>query len=97
MAVENNAITPETAWDIANVGIGAYSLSSNLAEGNYLTATVDGIGLIYDGIAAATPILPAGASTAIRASRTSSTVQKSITAANFFLRGQNTLPKSRVK
>ncbi len=55
-------VTPETIWDAANVGIGSYSLTSNLREGNYGWAAVDAVGFGYDVVATAVPFLPAGAS-----------------------------------
>ena len=66
---DGNAITPETAWDIINVVMGAASFVGNVAEGNVWGAVLDGIGLIYDGVATAVPVLPAGASSAIGAYR----------------------------
>jgi len=66
---DGNAITPETAWDIINVVMGAGSFVGNVAGGNVLGAVLDGIGLIYDGVATAVPVLPAGASSAIGAYR----------------------------
>ena len=59
----------ETMWDVANVGLGVASLADNISEGNWGWAALDALGLAYDGFAAAVPILPAGASTIINASR----------------------------
>ena len=56
------AVTPKTAWDIINVVMGAASFAGNVASGNILGATVDAIGLLYDGVATAIPFLPGGAS-----------------------------------
>lgn len=56
------AITPETAWDIINVVMGAASFTGNVVSGNILGAAVDAIGLLYDGVATAIPFLPGGAS-----------------------------------
>lgn len=81
-AVRWNAL--ETAWDVANVGIGAASLGYNLKEGNYGAAFIDGVGLVYDGLATAVPILPAGASTAIKVGRGADTAKDVVTASNFF-------------
>ena len=66
---DGEAITPETAWDIINVVLGASSFWGNACSGNILGATVDAIGVIYDTAAAATPVLPAGVSTSIGAYR----------------------------
>ena len=62
-------ITPETAWDIINVVMGAASLGTNIATGNVLGATVDAIGLIIDGAATVTPVVPGGAGSLIAAKR----------------------------
>ena len=64
----------ETAWDIANIGIGAASLVSNLSNGNVADALLDGAGLMLDITAAVFPIVPGGASTAIKAYRTADKV-----------------------
>ena len=66
---DGEAVTPETAWDIINVVLGASSFWGNACSGNILGATVDAIGVIYDTAAAATPVLPAGVSTSIGAYR----------------------------
>ncbi|EGE18383.1 DUF637 domain-containing protein [Moraxella catarrhalis] len=81
-AVENNAV--ETVWDIANIGVGAASFGYNISEGNYGSATIDGVGLIYDGIATALPFLPAGASAVIKVERATETTKNVIKAENFF-------------
>jgi len=64
----------ETVWDLANVGIGAASLGYNISEGNWGAATVDTVGLIYDGFATSIPFLPAGASAGLKAYRAGNTV-----------------------
>ena len=63
------AITPESAWDIINVVMGAASFGANVGSGNVVGAVVDGVGLVYDGFATAIPLLPGGASSAIGAFR----------------------------
>ncbi len=68
-AVENNVL--ETVWDVANVAIGANSLTYNIKDGNYAGALLDAGGLVYDGVAAVIPVLPAGASVIIKSSRSS--------------------------
>ena len=60
----------ETAWDIANVVIGAASTVDNLSKGNYGDAAIDAIGVVLDGAATVVPFVPGGASTAIKVSRT---------------------------
>src|SRR5690606_10883368 len=51
----------ETAWDVASVTMGAVSFGLNIAQGNYLAATVDGVGLLIDIAATALPGVPGGA------------------------------------
>ena len=78
----------ETPWDALNVGIGVVSLGANLANGNYLDAGLDAVGLAYDIFATAVPALPAGASTAIKSTRVAA-------AANDLVHSQRTLNKIR--
>ena len=75
-AVENNAL--ETVWDVANLAIGAASFGYNIHEGNYGSAAIDGVGLVYDGIATAVPFLPAGASASLEASRAGNNIKDSV-------------------
>lgn len=77
-AVENNALTPETVWDVANLTIGGASLAYNIEEGNYGMAALDGVGLIYDGFATIVPFLPAGASAGLKAYRAGNSVKQSV-------------------
>ena len=63
------AITPETIWDVANVVAGVASAVNNVRQGNYGAALVDVGGAIIDTAAAATPVIPGGAATAIRLGR----------------------------
>ena len=79
---DGNAITPETAWDIINVVMGATSFAGNVVSGNVLGAVLDGIGLIYDGAATAIPVLPAGASSALGTYRFARATNKVIGAIN---------------
>lgn len=59
----------ETVWDVANVGLGLSSLSSNLSDGDWSAAALDTVGLAYDGLASVIPFLPGGASAGIKAGR----------------------------
>ncbi|SQH97607.1 VENN motif pre-toxin domain-containing protein [Haemophilus haemolyticus] len=77
-AVENNALTPETVWDVANLTIGGASLAYNIEEGNYGMAVLDGVGLLYDGFATVMPFLPAGASSVLKAYRAGNSVKQSV-------------------
>ena len=81
-AVENNAV--ETVWDIANIGMGAASFGYNISEGNYGSATIDGVGLIYDGVATALPFLPVGVSAVIKVERATEATKNVIKTENFF-------------
>ncbi|MDY4594375.1 MAG: VENN motif pre-toxin domain-containing protein [[Pasteurella] aerogenes] len=78
-AVENNAVTPETAWDVANIAIGVTSLVHNINEGNYGSAAIDAAGLAYDSIATVIPFLPAGVSAGLEAYRVGNTAMQSAT------------------
>ncbi|CAM2010766.1 RHS repeat domain-containing protein [Acanthopleuribacter pedis] len=64
---DGNAV--ETAWDAFNIGIGVASFVYNVKEGNWLDATIDAGGVVVDGIAAATPFVPGGAGSIIKAAR----------------------------
>lgn len=59
----------ESIWDAFNIGLGFTSLVGNLRQGSYGAAIVDAIGVAIDAGAAAVPVLPGGASSAIRAFR----------------------------
>ena len=59
----------ETAWDLVNIGMGAASFFSNVKNGNVGAALLDFGGIVVDGVAAAVPFVPGGASTAIKAGR----------------------------
>jgi RHS repeat-associated protein len=73
-------ITPETVWDIINVAMGVSSFTANALSGNVVGALVDAAGLIYDGVATATPILPGGASSMIGAYRLASFANRTVDA-----------------
>ncbi len=66
--------TPDTVWDVGNVALGVGSLIKNVATGNYVGAFVDGVGVVIDVVATATPLLPGGAGTAIKIAREGSEV-----------------------
>lgn len=59
----------EFLWDAFNVGLGVGSFISNINQGAYWSAAVDVVGVAIDVGAAAVPLLPGGASSAIRAAR----------------------------
>jgi hypothetical protein len=66
----------ETPWDWLNVTWGAASFTRNVATGNWVGAAVDGVGLLYDFVATATPGLPAGAASATRLARLARSADK---------------------
>ena len=59
----------ETAWDAANVALDVASLRHNIKDKKVGAAIVDALGLTVDVIGAAAPFVPAGAGTAIKATR----------------------------
>lgn len=67
--VDPDGETPEIAWDVFNVALGITSLSGNLSNGNYFEATIDGVGIVIDTIAAVTPIVPGGLGATIKTIR----------------------------
>jgi RHS repeat-associated protein len=69
----------ETAWDVFNVSIGVASFADNYSQGNYLSATLDAVGLVFDTAAVIVPGLPAGAGNIIRASRAADEVSGVVT------------------
>ena len=69
----------ESAWDVANIGIGVVSLAHNVRSGNWGWAAVDAVGLTYDTVATAVPFLPAGAGATIRSLRAGNSVRTSLT------------------
>jgi RHS repeat-associated protein len=68
----------ETPWDLFNVGLGSYSLTTNIREGNWGWAAVDAVGLAYDTVATAVPFLPAGVGAGIAALRAGNTIKSSV-------------------
>ena len=65
--VDGNYI--ESAWDAISLGMGIVSFVDNVNKGNYLDATIDAVGIIADGAALITPIVPGGAGAGIKALR----------------------------
>ena len=57
----------EIFWDAASFGMGVNSLVSNVREGNWAAAVVDGLGVIADDAATLVPGVPGGAGAAIGA------------------------------
>ena len=59
----------ETVWDAFNVALGIKSFKDNIQAGNYLSAALDGVGIVADAVATLVPVIPGGASSAIKAGR----------------------------
>ena len=78
MYVDPSGNVVETAWDVANVGLGAYSLQDNVIKGNWGWAALDAVGLAYDVIATAVPFLPAGVSAGLKAARAGNSAVNSV-------------------
>ena len=57
----------ESVWDAASLSVGLVSLGNNIAAGNWSAAGMDTIGVIADAAALAIPMVPGGASIAIKA------------------------------
>ena len=62
-------IPVETAWDAANVTMGAASAYDNFSSGNVGAGVVDVVGVIADVAATLTPYVPGGAATVIKGAR----------------------------
>lgn len=59
----------ETVWDAASLVMGVKSFVQNVKEGNVGAAIMDGVGIIGDALAVATPLVPGGVSAGIAAVR----------------------------
>ena len=68
--VDRDGRAVETVWDVASLAMGVSSFTENLRQGNIGAAVADGLGIIVDGFAVATPFVPGGAGAAIKAART---------------------------
>ena len=71
----------ETAWDAASLVMGVKSFVSNIKHGNVGGAIVDGLGIIADAAAVATPFIPGGVSAGISALRIGKNVDHAVDAA----------------
>ncbi|MBK6686015.1 MAG: putative Ig domain-containing protein [Deltaproteobacteria bacterium] len=67
--VDPTGLYIESAWDIANVGIGVYSFLKNIDCGNFWSAAFDGVGIVIDSAAVVLPIVPGGAGTLLKSLR----------------------------
>ena len=59
----------DLAIEVVSIGAGVYSFNSNLAQGNYGDAAIDGIGVVVDGALAIVPGVPGGVGLGIKAAR----------------------------
>ena len=83
----------ESIWDISSLLIGFKSFSENIKSGNVGNAIVDGIGIAFDAVAVALPVVPGGVGAGIKAIRATDDVVDVITTAN---KADNVM-KNRVK
>lgn len=70
----------ETAWDVANIGIGIASLRGNVREGNWGSALLDVLGIVGDSASAAAPGIPGGFGAGIKAVRTADQIRDGVRA-----------------
>ena len=69
MFVDPDGKAIETAWDLISLGAGLKSFRDNIRQGKIGAAIFDGLGVILDAAAVATPFVPGGVSAAIGAIR----------------------------
>jgi len=67
--VDSEGKAIETAWDAVSLTMGLKSLRDNIRQGKIGAAIADGIGVLLDAAAVATPFVPGGVSAAISAAR----------------------------
>ncbi len=61
----------ETVLDVTSLVVGVASFADNAGKGNVGAATLDGVGIIVDAVAAVVPFVPGGAGLGIKAFRKS--------------------------
>ena len=83
----------ESIWDISSLLIGVKSFSDNIKSGNIDNAIVDGVGIVFDAVAVALPVVPGGVGAGIKAVRATDDVVDVVTTAN----KSNNVMKNRVK
>ena len=71
----------ETAWDAASLAMGIKSFVDNVKQGNVGGAIVDGIGIVGDALAVATPLVPGGISAGVAAVRVGKNIDHAVDAA----------------
>ena len=72
----------ESIWDVSSLLIGVKSFSDNIKSGNIRNAIVDGIGIAFDAVAVALPVVPGGVGAGIKAVRSVDNVVDVITTTN---------------
>jgi RHS repeat-associated protein len=72
----------ESIWDISSLLIGVKSFSDNIKSGNIGNAIVDGVGIVFDAVAVALPVVPGGVGAGIKTVRSIDNVVDVITTAN---------------
>jgi len=72
----------ESIWDISSLLIGVKSFSDNIKSGNIGNAIVDGVGIVFDAVAVALPVVPGGVGTGIKAIRAADDIVNVVTTAN---------------
>ena len=72
----------ESIWDVSSLLIGVKSFSDNIKSGNIGNAIVDGIGIAFDAVAVALPVVPGGVGAGIKAVRSVDNVVDVITTTN---------------
>lgn len=70
----------ETVWDAASLVMGVKSFVQNVKEGNVGAAIMDGVGIIGDALAVATPLVPGGVSAGIAAVRVGKNIDHAVDA-----------------
>lgn len=68
----------ETPLDFISLGVGLYSLGGNLSSGNWGAAALDFLSVGLDGVAAALPGIPGGASLIVKGQREAAEVASSL-------------------
>lgn len=64
-----DGLFPETVWDAASLVMGVKSFVSNVKQGKAGAAILDGVGIVADAFAVATPFVPGGVGAGIKAIR----------------------------
>lgn len=59
----------DLAIEVISIGIGLASFKENLSQGNFLSAAIDGGGVLVDGVLVFLPLVPGGTGIAIKAGR----------------------------